>query len=81
MSTFSHLEISDQDDSPAGYFNQTQLCKEARPLTYAVTELLTNRSDIMVLYENVLPGCDIPNLDFLNEPTLAAPRGEANMPA
>ena len=69
VSTFNHLEISDQDGNPAGYFNLTQLREEARPLTYAVTELLTNRSDIMSLYENVLPGCDIPNLDFLNEPT------------
>ena len=69
VSTFNHLEISDQDGNPAGYFNLTQLREQARPLTYAVTELLTNRSDIMMLYENVLPGRGIPNLDFLDEPT------------
>ena len=69
MSTFDRLEISDQEDNPAGTFNLTQLREQARPLTYAVTELLTNRSDIMMLYEIVLPGRDIPNLDFLNEPT------------
>ena len=69
VSTFNHLEISDQDNNPAGYFNLTQLREQARPLTYAVTELLTNRSDIVMLYENVLPVRDIPNLDFLNEAT------------
>ena len=69
MSTFDKLEISDQVDNPTGDFNLTELREQARSLTYIVTELLTNRSDIMMLYGNVLPGRDIPNLDFLNEPT------------
>ena len=69
MSTFDRLEIADQEDNPAGIFNLTQLREQARPQTYAITELLTNRSDIMMLYEIVLPGRDIPNLDFLNDPT------------
>ena len=69
MSTFDRLEISDQEDNPAGTFNLAQLREQARPQTYAVTDLLTNRSDIMMLYENVLPGRDIPNLDFLTAPT------------
>ena len=67
-SNFNSLEIADQVTNPAGMFNLTQLREQARPLTYAVTELLTNRSDIMMLYENVLPGRDIPNLNFLNDP-------------
>ena len=49
VSTFNHLEISDQDDNPAGYFNLTQLREQARPMTYAVTELLTNRSELIIL--------------------------------
>ena len=69
MSTFDKLEISDQVDNPTGDFNLTELREQARSLTYIVTELLTNRSDIMMLYGNVLLGRDIPNLDFLNEPT------------
>ena len=69
MSTFDSLEIADQENNPAGTFNLTQLREQAMPpLTYAVTNLLTNRSDIMMLYDIVLPERDIPNLDFLNEP-------------
>lgn len=68
-STFDCREITDQEDNPAGTFNLTQLREQARLHTYVVTELLTNRSDIVMLYENVLPGRDIPNLDFFNEPT------------
>ena len=67
-STFDCREITDQEDNPAGTFNLTQLREQARLQTYVVTELLTNRSDIMMLYENVLPGRDIPNLDFFSEP-------------
>ena len=69
MSTFDRLEIADQEDNPTGDFNLTELRDQARPLIYVVTELLTNRSDIMMLYKNVLPGRDIPNLDFLIEPS------------
>ena len=68
-SIFDRREITDQEDNPAGTFNLTQLREQAMLQTYVVTELLTNRSDIMKLYENVLPGRDIPNLDFFNEPT------------
>ena len=68
-SIFDYREITDQEDNPAGTFNLTQLREQAMLQTYVVTELLTNRSDIKMLYENVLPGRDIPNLDFFNEPT------------
>ena len=44
------LEISDQADNPGGTFNLTQLREQARPLPYVMTDLLMNRSDIMMLY-------------------------------
>ena len=84
-STFDRLEISDQGSNPSGTFNQTELRDQARPLTYAVTEL-TNRSDVMMLYEDVLPGRDIPNLEFLIEPmptpttTVVTPTATGDMP-
>ena len=68
MSSFNSLEIADQDGNPAGTFDLAQLREQASLQTYAVTELLTNRGDIVMLYEDVLPGRDIPNLDFLSEP-------------
>ena len=64
------LEISDQADNPGGTFNLTQLREQARPLPYVMTDLLMNRSDIMMLYNYVLPGRPIPNLDFLNDATI-----------
>ena len=64
------LEISDQADNPGGTFNLTQLREQARPLSYVMTDLLMNRSDIMMLYNYVLPGRPIPNLDFLNVTTI-----------
>ena len=79
MSNFDRLEISDQEDNPAGIFNLTQLREQARPMTYAVTNLLTNRSDIMMLYEDVLPQRDIPNLDFLIEPIIPTPTTSATV--
>ena len=63
------LEISDQVDNPTGPFNLTELREQARPLPYVMTELLTNRSDIMMLYDYTLPGRPVPNLDFLNDTT------------
>ena len=63
------LDISDQADNPGGTFNLTQLREQARPLPYVITDLLMNRSDIMMLYNYVLPGRPIPNLDFLNDAT------------
>ena len=63
------LEISDQVDNPTGPFNLTQLRYQARPLPYVITELLTNRSDIMMLYNYTLPGRPVPNLDFLIDAT------------
>ena len=67
-STFDGLEIADQEDNPTGTFNLAQLREQARLQTYAVTELLENRNDIVMLYKSVLPGREIPNQDFLNEP-------------
>ena len=64
------LEISDQADNPGGTFNLTQLREQARPLPYVMTDLLMNRSDIMMLYNYVLPGRPIPNLNFLNDATI-----------
>ena len=64
------LEISDQADNPGGTFNLTLLREQARPLPYVMTDLLMNRSDIMMLYNYVLPGRPIPNLDFLNDATI-----------
>ena len=64
------LEISDQADNPGGTFNLTQLREQARPLSYVMTDLLMNRSDIMMLYNYVLPGRPIPNLNFLNDATI-----------
>ena len=66
------LEISDQVDNPTGPFNLTQLREQARPLPYVMTELLMNRSDIMMLYNYTLPGRPVPNLDFLNDTTINA---------
>lgn len=63
------LEISDQVDNPTGPFNLSQLREQARPLPYVMTDLLTNRSDIMMLYNYTLPGRPFPNLDFLNDRT------------
>ena len=63
------LEISNQGDNPTGSFNLTQLRDQARPLPYVITELLTNRSDIMMLYNYTLPGRPVPNLDFLIDAT------------
>ena len=63
------LEISDQVDNPTGSFNLTQLREQARPLPYVMTELLMNRSDIMMLYNYTLPGRPVPNLDFLDDTT------------
>ena len=65
------LEISDQVDNPTGPFNLTQLREQAQPLPYVMTDLLTNRSDIMMLYNYTLPGRPVPNLDFLNGTTTA----------
>ena len=64
------LEISDQADNPGGTFNLTQLREQVRSLSYVMTDLLMNRSDIMMLYNYVLPGRPIPNLDFLNVTTI-----------
>ena len=64
------LESSDQADNPGGTFNLTQLREQARPLSYVMTDLLMNRSDIMMPYNYVLPGRPIPNLDFLNDATI-----------
>ena len=63
------LEISDQVDNTAGTFNLTQLRYQAGSFPYVMTNLLKNRSDIMMLYQYVLPGRPVPNLDFLDEPT------------
>ena len=63
------LDISDQDDNPTGTFNLTQLREQARPLQYVMTNLLMDRSDIMMLYNYVLPGRPVPNLGFLNDTT------------
>ena len=63
------LEISDQVDNPTGPFNLTQLREQARPFPYVMIDLLTNRSDIMMLYNNTLPGRPVPNLDFLDDTT------------
>ena len=65
------LEISDQVDNTAGIFNLTQLRYQARSFPYVTTNLLTNRSDIMMLYQYVLPGRPEPSLDFLIESTPA----------
>ena len=62
-------EIDNQVDNTAGTFNLTQLREQARSFPYVMTDLLTNRSDIMMLYEYVLPGRSVPNLNFLAEPT------------
>ena len=62
-------EINDQVDNTAGIFNLTQLREQARSVPYVMTSLLMNRSDIMMLYEYVLPGHPVPNLDFLNDAT------------
>ena len=70
---FDRLEISDQGGNPAGYFNQTELRMQAMSQTYAVSELVMNRDDIVMLYKEVLPGREIPNLDFLNEPIVPSP--------
>ena len=67
-STFDYLDIADQTNNPAGSFNLTQLREQARPLPYVMTELLMN-SDIMMLYNNVLPGRPVSSLDFLNDTT------------
>ena len=63
------LEISDQVYNPTGPFNLTQLREQARPLPYVMTDLLRNRSDVMMLYNYTLPGRPVPNLDFLDDTT------------
>ena len=63
------LDISDQVDNPTGTFNLTQLREQARPLPYVMNNLLMDRSDIMMLYNYVLPGRPVPNMDFLNDTT------------
>ena len=63
------LDISDQVNNTAGTFNLTQLREQARSVPYVMTSLLMNRSDIMMLYEYVLPGRPIPSLDFLIDAT------------
>ena len=70
------LDISDQVNNAAGTFNLTQLREQARSFPYVMTDLLMNRSDIMMLYQYVLPGRPVPNLDFLNDAidiTIATP--------
>ena len=64
------LEISDQADNPGGTFNLTQLREQARPLPYVMTDLLMNRSEIMMLYNYVLPGRLVLDLDFLDDATI-----------
>ena len=68
-STFTDLEISEQDDNPAGSFNLSQLQDQARQLPYVLTSLLMDSNDTRMLYGNVLPGREIPNLSFLNDTT------------
>ena len=63
------FDISDQVDNPTGPLSLTQLREQARPLPYVMTELLMNRSDIMMLYNYTLPGRPFPNLDFLDDTT------------
>ena len=63
------LDISDQAGNPTGTFNLTQLREQARPLPYVMNNLLMDRSDIMMLYNYVLPGRPVPNLGFLNDTT------------
>ena len=68
-STFTDLEISEQVDNPVGPFNLSQLRDQAAQLPYVLTSLLMDSNDTRMLYENVLPGREIPNLSFLNDTT------------
>ena len=69
MSNFTYLDIADQINNPAGTFNLTQLREQAQSLPYVMNNLLMDRNDIMMLYNYVLPGRPVPNLDFLNVTT------------
>lgn len=65
-STFTDLEISEQVDNQVGPFNLSQLRDQAAQLPYVLTSLLMDSNDTRMLYGNVLPGREIPNLSFLN---------------
>ena len=64
LSLFNCLEIIDQVNNPAGYFNISQLYQQARQLPYVMTDLL-KRNDIMMLYSVVLPERSVLDVTFL----------------
>ena len=64
FTSFNCPEIIDQLNNPTGSFNISQLHQQARQLPYVMTDLL-NSSDIMMLYNAVLPEHPIPNIKFL----------------
>ena len=79
ISSFDSLDITDQVENPAGSFNITQLHNQAITLPYVMTDLLMNRNDVMMLYENVLPGYPVPDLSFLND-TIPTPSPTSDIP-
>ena len=67
LTSFDCPEIVDQINNPSGSFNVSQLLQQARQLPYVVTDIMSNRSDIMMLYSAVLPGRPVPDTSFLYE--------------
>ena len=67
LTSFDCPEIVDQINNPSGSFNVSQLLQQARQLPYVVTDIMLNRSDIMMLYSAVLPGRPVPDTSFLYE--------------
>ena len=67
LTSFDCPEIIDQINNPSGSFNVSQLLQQARQFPYVVTDIMLNRSDIMMLYNAVLPGRPVPDISFLYE--------------
>ena len=67
LTSYDSPEIIDQINNPSGSFNISQLHQQAKQLPYVMTDIVMNRSDIMMLYSAVLPGRPVPDTSFLYE--------------
>ena len=65
LTSYDSPEIIDQINNPSGSFNTSQLHQQAKQLPYVMTDIVMNRSDIMMLYSAVLPGRPVPDTSFL----------------